>query len=128
MKLNIECVRDVLLEFEAFPMGVYSVSSFKNSIEKYGEENVTYSLFKLYEAKYINASKDSGMTQDGQPHINAIYDITFQGHEFLANIKPKSNWDKLSGVFKQAGSVSFQVASNVATELATNAIIAMLRH
>lgn len=126
MKLKIDCVRDVLLEFESFPIGVYTVSSFKNSISKYGNEDVTYSLFKLAEAKYINAV--SGMTQDGQPHINAIYDITFQGHEFLANIKPKNNWDKLSGVFKQVGSVSFQVASNVATELATNAMITMLKH
>lgn len=126
MKLNIECVRDVLLEFESFPMGIYTVQSFENSLSKYGKEDVIYSLFKLTEAEYITA--DAVMTQDGIPHVGAITDITFQGHEFLANIKPRNNWDKLSGAFKQIGSASFQVVSNVAVELATNVMLSIVNH
>lgn len=122
MKLNIDCVRDVLIELEAFPMGVYPVSSFKNSISKYGEENVVYSLFKLHEAKYVSVNADCGMTQDGIPHIGAVYDITFQGHEFLSNIKPQSNWQKLSGAFKQIGGASFEAISSAALGLAVDAI------
>ena len=54
MKLNIDCVRDVLLEFETFPIGCYFVESFKKSIEHYDQETVLYVLVKLTEADYIN--------------------------------------------------------------------------
>ena len=124
MKLNLNCVRDVLLELESFPMGWDSVQSFKNTLSKYDTDDVVYSLYKLSEAKYINAT--TGMTQDGMPHIGAIYDITFRGHEFLANIKPKNNWEKLSGALKQIGSASFEVLSSAALGLATDSIKAAL--
>lgn len=40
MKLNIDCVRDILLELETFPIGVYPVGSLKNSIANHGREPV----------------------------------------------------------------------------------------
>lgn len=125
MKLNINCIRDVLLELENFPMGVYCVQSFQDALSKYETDDVIYSLYKLSEAKYINAI--TGMTQDGRPHINAVYDITFQGHEFLANIKPKKNWEKLSSALKQIGSASFEVLSSAALGLATDSIKVALK-
>lgn len=90
MKLNLDCVRDVLIEFEDFPIAhTIFVSSFHNSLEKYGEDEVLYSLLKLSEAGYIEAP--FYRTCDGKPHFEAIIDITFYGHEFLADIKPQSN-------------------------------------
>lgn len=44
MKLNIDCIRDVLLELETLPIGWYDITSFQNSVEKYGTDNVLYTL------------------------------------------------------------------------------------
>lgn len=115
MTLNIDCVRDVLLEFETFPMGHYFVDSFSKSIEKYSYDDVLYCLLKLAEAGYINAKYYRDM--NGCPHIELIYDLTFAGHEFLADIKPKSNWEKLSSAAKQGGGASLKALGNTALDL-----------
>lgn len=120
MKLDINCVRDVLIELESFPIGCYNLMAFHKSIEKHGKDCVLYTLIKLSEAGYINSVY--GRTSDGRPHIDSVYDISFSGHEFLADIKPQSNWDKLSAAFKQGGGASLKVAANVAIDLGTEAL------
>ena len=55
MKLEIDCVRDVLLELEKLPVDCHTSSTFSSSIDKYGSDNVEYTLAKLKEAQYINA-------------------------------------------------------------------------
>ena len=121
MKLNIDCVRDVLLELESFSMGSYDSDSFIKSIEKYGDDNVTYSLVKLTEAKYINAKYSR--TMDGRPHFDDLYDITFSGHEFLEKIRSDGIWnDNIKPVLSQVGSKSFDVIIQVATNVITSLI------
>lgn len=117
MKLDIDCVRDILIELESFPIGYYTISSFQKSIGIYGTERVLYTLVKLTEAGYINAKYNR--TLDGRPHIEAVFDITFSGHEFLSDIKPKNNWEKISSAIKQGGGASLKVAANVAIDLGT---------
>ena len=125
MKLNIDCVRDVLLEFETFPIGCYFVESFKKSIEHYDQEAVLYVLVKLTEADYINA--DYYRTEDGKIHFNDILDITFQGHEFLEKIRSDTVWNqKLKPVFLSVGSMSFDVISRVANSAITSLVLTKL--
>ena len=114
MKLNIDCVRDVLLELESFPIGIYDSSSFTSSTEKYGQEDVLYSLIKLIEAQYINANFYRSI--DGYPHIDFIYDISFTGHEFLEKIKYDGIWNNnIKPVLANIGSKSFDAIIQVAT-------------
>ena len=120
MKLDLGCVRSVLLELESFPIGYYQVSSFKDSVSMYGQENVLYTIVKLCEAGYINAK--FARTLDGRPHIDSVFDMTFSGHEFLADIKPQSNWEKLSSALKSGGSASLKVVANVAIDLGTEVL------
>lgn len=121
MKLNLDCIRSVLMEFEEFPMGqTFFVASFRKSIQSYGEEEVLYSLLKLAEAGYIEAHFYRNM--NGKPFFDTIIDITFYGHEFLADIKPQSNWEKISGAVKQGGSASLKTITNVAIDLGTEAL------
>ena len=117
MKLDIDCVRDVLIELESFPIGSYTISSFQKSIEIYGTDCVLYTLVKLTEAGYINAKYERALS--GHLSIHTVFDITFSGHEFLADIKPKNNWEKLSSAIKQGGGASLKVAANVAIALGT---------
>lgn len=85
MKLNTACMKDVMLEFESFGMEYITEKSFKKSIEKYGFDDVLYSLVKLTDEYCINASYER--TQDGVPHFSDIQDITIKGHQFLEKAK-----------------------------------------
>lgn len=85
MQLNVDCMKDVMLEFESFKMERIFEKSFVKSIEKHGYDNVLYSLVKLTDDYYINASYER--TQDGVPHFSDIQDITIKGHQFLERIK-----------------------------------------
>lgn len=115
MKLNLDCVRDVLIEMESFPLGCYNVTSFTNIIPKHSWDDINYTLYKLAEAGFIIATYE--LRPDGQVRINVVYDITFKGHEFLAGIKSQDIWSRISETIKQGGAASLQVISKVAVEL-----------
>lgn len=120
MKLNIDCVRDVLLEFEEFPMGNYNVSSFAKTVGKYGHENTLYALAKLYEANYING--DIAADEGGYYHCLVIYDITFYGHEFLSTIRHPNVWQRLKDATLDGGTASLKVIGDIALEVAKLAV------
>lgn len=114
MQLNLDCIRDVLLELETFPIGLYTVNSFQSCLSKYSDEQVLYTLVKLCEGNYINAL--FSRTLGGRPIISAVYDITFQGHEFLEKIRSDNVWNNnLKPVFSSIGSMSLDVVSKVAS-------------
>lgn len=120
MKLDIDCIRDVLIEFESFSYGNFSPTHLKNSVAKHGQEQVIYTLAKLIEAGFMVG--DFYRDVNGFIHLEYVCDITFDGHEFLANIKPESTWEKLSKGFVQGGSASVKAAGSVALELGTELI------
>lgn len=114
MQLNLDCIRDVLLELETFPIGSYTVNSFQNCLSKYSNEQILYTLTKLCEGNYINAL--FSRTLGGRPIISAVYDMTFQGHEFLEKIRSDNVWNNnLKPVFSSIGSMSLDVVSKVAS-------------
>ena len=114
MQLNLDCIRDVLLELETFPIGLYTVNSFQSCLSKYSDEQVLYTLVKLCEGSSINAL--FSRTLGGRPIISAVYDITFQGHEFLEKIRSDNVWNNnLKPAFSSIGSVSLDVVSKVAS-------------
>ena len=54
MQLTPDCIRDVLLEFETFHMGVYKADDFQDCLLSYGKEQTLYTLIKLFEGGYNN--------------------------------------------------------------------------
>lgn len=120
MKLDIDCVRDVLLEFEKLPLSCYTPYNFPASIKKHGIDNVEYSLAKLKEAGYINA--DIPQCSNGQYEFYGIFDMTFSGHQFLESIRENKVWSRTKSIVGKVGSGSFslisQVASTILTEIA----------
>lgn len=124
MKLDIDCVRDVLLEFEELPFGCHTPCDFPNSISKYGDNTVEYTLSKLQEGGFITANISK--MQDGSPNFLGIYDITFSGHQFLETIRNNKVWGKTKNVAGKVGCNAFsiitQIASSVISELITKQI------
>ncbi|MCI9537119.1 MAG: DUF2513 domain-containing protein [Eubacterium sp.] len=120
MKLDIECVRDILITLEQQPGFVkMTIHDFSSLLPQYTVNQIIYTCWRLYEGGYINLFLLCPYTSS-EPIIRCIGNLTFQGREFLADIKPKGNWDKLSDALKLGGSASFKAIANVAIGLGTD--------
>ena len=115
MKLKIECVKDVMEELESLPIGAHTLASFPKSIQKYGAEDVLYTIVKLSEAKYINETHMR--TMDGRPHIGSVFDLTFAGHEFLNSIRTPGVWERIRDAAEDGGTACLKALGDVAMEL-----------
>lgn len=100
MKLNYECVRDVLLYLENqdyfAPADGHIVAFCPVYIEDIAAELPGYSLTEIYytlsnlaQAGYIDANEQAF---DFVIERYRVDRITFQGHEFLAKIRDEGHW------------------------------------
>lgn len=122
MRLNPDCVRDILLELEKLDYNFYSTPEVLcSALPKYSSEDIQYTCLKLYEGNYIKASVEP-VPELNLPVVFEIFDITFQGHEFLNTIRGKDVWDKLTYLGKSVGSLSLEVIKNAGSSLAVSLI------
>lgn len=126
MKLNLDCMRDILLTLEQFNYG--QIIHHKEIEEKlsptYSESEIRYSLLKLAEAGYIKAQvfNEPGFCS----WVDIIFDITYIGHEFLNSIRPQSIWQKLSPLAKKTGIESLSIINGIAKTIATDEFLKFL--
>ena len=117
MKLNLDCVRAVLLQIEMLPFN--EQIAFKNlcaNLTEYTKDDVSYSCIKLKEAGYIEATITHS---DTAQIVLRISDITFSGHQFLANIRENKIWNGTKAICEQIGSKSLDAVAAVATNIVT---------
>lgn len=78
MKLNRNCIRDILLTLEMFDLGttctVDSLSAAEH-LKVYSKDEIAYSIQLLQEAQYINTTRSN------------INRMTWEGHLFLEEIR-----------------------------------------
>lgn len=122
MKMDLDCIRDILLEAETFPRGPFPVESLTLSTEKYGAESVEYNALKLIEAGFLRGIIDTDLS--GIPCVVVITDIAFPGHDFLNKIRDKKNWTAIQSGLHAVRSYSLDAISAVASGIATAAISA----
>lgn len=116
LKLNHDCIRDLLLFIEnnleyGFYIDINSVQ-----INDYSKEEILYSADKLYEAGYISADRRITIGSKGLPQIN-VKSITWNGHQFLDNVRDRNVWENTKGILSKFSSVSIGVVNNVATQI-----------
>lgn len=136
MKLNPDCVRDVLLYLEenlsyadnietgTIEHKSIAISKITEDLHKnnnYNSTDVKYSIEKLLEARYITTETIS------RGHNNSIIycpisDITWSGHQFLNTVRPKTIWKATKEKAKQFGGMSIGTLSMLSVEL-TKAVI-----
>lgn len=118
MELKKDCVRDVLLYLEKNMK--YNEPFFANQIElkEYLEEDILYTCEKLTEAYFINAEIHKYVTGD-LPTI-MITSISYDGHQFLDNIRNESVWKETKGKLKTVGDVSLNIISQIAASIITS--------
>lgn len=115
MKLNYDCVRELLLTLEENLVMDDSLSypslNLKQVCEKmpdFSRADIAYASTKLWEAKYIEAKPIGADSKI----ITIVYScITYEGHQYLDSIRDSKLW---STVKKNAKALTFELVKKLA--------------
>ena len=126
MTLNYDCIRDVLLYLEdtleyidnqvAMTHKRLTIGNITNALSSYSKEDVQYTIEKLFEARYIRIAD---IIHDKNGYITSGYvdDITWEGFNFLNNIREKSIWEATKEGAKKVGAMSVSAISIISFEI-----------
>lgn len=129
MKLNYDCIRDLLLtletnlEFDEYlefnPISFDDLLKIED-LSEYSEQDLLYSIINLDDAGFIETVS---FVYDGSPLQNiSIIRITYCGHEFVETIRPKDIWQKTKTILSGIGTASLPLLSSVSSSLLNDAI------
>lgn len=120
MKLNPDCMRDILLQIEQLPYGksVYPDQLY-TALPNYSHEDIDYSILKMDEAGFINTSIEHYLS--GNIGIE-IHDISYNGHQFLDTVRSNKVWNVTKKVATDIGSTSVHAITQIATSVITEII------
>ncbi len=118
MKLNKDCIRDTLLFLED-KIGLRNVIypwQIQEELNQYTLEEVKYTLKKLSEANIITSERIS----DHFGYNCMVYDITYNGHEFLETIRDNAIWEQAKLEASAFTSISIGILINLASGILSN--------
>lgn len=127
MKLNYDCIRDVLLQIEklcvirevddnAFSKEPISIKTLFEALPNYDKTDIYYSVFNLDQAEYICAQAQYGDCADRNYFIGYI---TYAGHNYLETIRDSRNWAKTKEIGGKIGAFSMNMIAKIAEGIAT---------
>jgi len=120
MKLEIDCVRDILLAVEDASFDErMTLDWLSKKLPDWSIEELHYTCLKLGEGGLLDL-----MTIDPHmsylPGIKVIISMTYQGHEFLSSIKSPTNWEKTKKIGGDVGAFGIKMAGKIAEGVATS--------
>ncbi|WP_314971028.1 DUF2513 domain-containing protein [Peptostreptococcus stomatis] len=121
MKLNPDCMRDILIFAESIPYGRQSDIKLMCEQLPYTYEELDYTTVKLYEAGLIDAYVGPILNHAGNT-TGRINGLTFNGHQVLANIRNEKIWEPTKSIAKEIGATSIQALTQIATGVVTQII------
>lgn len=111
MKLNNDCVRDILLFIEENTdnenLSIYS-STIIDGLTNYSASDIYYHIRQLHKYNYV----DSVFYADNEPLI--IGDLTPEGRSFIDNVRSNKVWSATKKTLSTIGSVSLPILSSLA--------------
>jgi hypothetical protein len=114
MKLNPDCVRDLLLSIEdmsGWNTQLFFPTKFETLMKIYDIDELRYHVKQCIEFGFISADKGDF---EGNHWIS---DLKPSGHEFLANMRSDNIWNNTKETAKKIGATSLsafvQISSNV---------------
>lgn len=124
MKLNVDCIREILLVMEDIPFNdSISMPELREVLSDFSSEDIDYSCIKLKEAGYINAVIKE---LPEETIVLKLRDITFLGHQFLNNIRSDDIWQNTKAVSQKIGSSSINALSQISAGIVTTIIKSQL--
>lgn len=126
MKLNPDCIRDLLFAIEELSTPnsiIFSTNlSCIESLSNYSNDEILYHLQQLAWSGYI-VTPDKNKYVDGTFLINDLSPI---GHEFISNIRKDTNWNKVKSISKEVGAETLNSIKSIAEGVIASAIKASL--
>ena len=126
MRLNPDCIRDILLSLENLPDNGRTSFSFENfddvrehlHLNLYSADEIEYHLRQCSMNDMLVGEK---FGCDGQ---FVITDISPKAHEFLANIRDERQWHTVKSTLSAIRSCSLSAISSIAEGVTASAISA----
>lgn len=121
MKLNKECMRELLLAIESLEYMYYfnADDARQEPFDKYEFYEVVYAGEKLIEANYIKGK----ITHADNDVYNVMFQaLTWEGHQFLDNIRDDGVWKKTKSITSKFTSVSVSMLSSIAATVISKMI------
>lgn len=113
MRLNPDCIRDILLTAEKNE-NMYYPKTYE-LLSKYETNEVIYHIKQCDMSHLIILTEYSG-------NEYSINDLTPQGHEFLANIRTNHIWDNTKSLAKDIGCDSLKSLIDISSKIIINLI------
>lgn len=133
MKLNLECIRSVMLSLErelsftddgdCLTKNDVSLELLCELLPEYQKEDIFYSLFNLDQAGYLNISVHWASDSVYECLVNYM---TYDGHEFLNEIRDGKRWNKVKSITTAIRNYSLSAVSSIAEGVTNAAISAFL--
>lgn len=119
MELNPDCIRDILLDVERVvdPKTRYCFPSQSlDLLEKYSKDEVFYHILQCnYNGFFMGFQRYSRESC-------YIGDLSPKGHQFIANIRQDTNWNKVKSIAESVGSKSLDVLAKVASDVISSVV------
>ena len=119
MKLNYDCIRDILLTIEEIPnrkdgLILANFKSYKK-LSKYNEEEIQYNALKLVQEEYVIGEEASG---NNTTTVLFLTDLTWSGHELLNDIRSETVFNQTKEkIIKSVGSASLTIFQQLASTI-----------
>ncbi len=119
MKLNYDCIRDILLTIEEIPnrKDELILANFKsyNKLSKYNEDEIQYNALKLLQEEYVIGEEASG---NNTTTVLFLTDLTWSGHELLNDIRSETVFNQTKEkIIKSVGSASLTIFQQLASTI-----------
>lgn len=120
MRLNPDCIRDILLVIEE-QVAPHTFCSFnpefaEERLPQYSYDEIIYHLEQCEMMGYFKkVIKDLSMNY-------TVTDLTPSAHAFLANIRTNTNWNKTKQIAKKVGSFSLNTLTSIASSVVSDLI------
>lgn len=125
MKLNPDCIRDILITVESATtfseclILPYEKIESCELLKKYDLETI---LYHVRQCEWSHLLKGVSFTTE----TLYVHDLYPSGHQFLNDIREDRNWNKVKSIAKKAGSNSLSALMQIATGVITSLISANL--
>ena len=128
MKLNYDCIRDVLIYYEDNLVMNYHYNIPELSIRdvigalsnKYDNTDVAYSIIQLIKSGYLDGRFSYNTPRKEVSGV--VTDITWEGHELLNSIRPQTIWEVTKENATKLGVTSIRGVASLAKSV-INAIV-----
>ncbi|MGN1297706.1 MAG: DUF2513 domain-containing protein [Clostridia bacterium] len=112
MKLNNECVRDLLIYLEDNLNYHERLYVHEIKLKNYSSDELLYTAEKLKEANFLNCF---GGRYSKYNLPLSIDSITYQGHQFLDSIRDEDVWSNAKSKIKTVASVTLPILQDLCT-------------